>query len=146
VSAQVDAIIRALERGIARAVSETTLEVHARLVEATPVDTGWARANWVPSVGKPHGKTEGRAPTSRTKPGTKSGVGDGAITTGTANVIAMTRPERCYVTNNVPYVAGAPPSLDSGHSTQAPRGFIRKAVADGVAFVSARYKSAEVKL
>lgn len=145
-SAQVDAIIHALERGIARAVAEVTLEVHHKVTVATPVDTGWARANWVPSVGKPHGKTEGRAPTARTAPKSKLGVGEGAIAKGTADVLAMTQPVRCYVSNAVPYVGGAPPSLDSGHSTQAPRGFIRKAVTEAVADVAARYRNKTVKV
>ena len=49
---QVTAIVRGLDRFAERVIVKITLDVTANLIEANPVDTGWSRANWVPSVGK----------------------------------------------------------------------------------------------
>ena len=51
--AQVRAVIRSLERLSERVITKITLDVTANLIESTPVDTGWARANWVPQIGAP---------------------------------------------------------------------------------------------
>ena len=82
----------------------------------TPVDTGHARANWVPSVGEPfRGNVEGVAPSEHDRGviavlGYK--LGDGPA----------------WVTNNVPYIL----FLNDGSSAQSPAGFIERAIAEAV--------------
>src|SRR5947207_9574670 len=51
-------IVAALEARVEQIIKALTLNVVANLVRppaqgGTPVDTGWARANWVPSIGAP---------------------------------------------------------------------------------------------
>ena len=50
---QIRAIVRGLERVTERVIIKITTDVTANLIETTPVDLGWARANWVPSLGAP---------------------------------------------------------------------------------------------
>ena len=52
-SPQVADILAGLEREVAHVVAVVVTEAVANLQEATPVATGWARANWLPSVGQP---------------------------------------------------------------------------------------------
>ena len=50
---QVKAVVRALEKVTEQVIVRLSLNVTANLVETTPVDTGWARANWLPAIGTP---------------------------------------------------------------------------------------------
>lgn len=83
-----------------------TLEIHGELVESTPVDTGFARNNWVITNGAPAvGVFEtGSAP----DPGM-------AIATAKTDV-------PMYITNNVQYIG----KLNQGHSPQAPAEFVQR--------------------
>jgi hypothetical protein len=93
----------------------------ANLREDTPVDTGWARANWMPSVGEPvllesHIKDPTPGDVMSREQAHAAGLnavlgwqhGDGPI----------------FVTNNVPYIG----ALNNGHSGQAPPGFVQIAL------------------
>ena len=69
---QVRRIVRSIDRFIERVVTKIRLDVTANLIETTPRDTGWARANWVPSVGRPERNDPGirdrsRVPGARAK-------------------------------------------------------------------------------
>ena len=48
---EVRRVISLLDRFTTELVIALSTNIVARLVETTPVDTGWARANWVPSIG-----------------------------------------------------------------------------------------------
>ena len=55
---QIRAIVRSLDRVTERAIQKITHDITANLsvpargsTTGTPVDTGWARANWIPSIG-----------------------------------------------------------------------------------------------
>ena len=48
---QIDSIMRELDGVVESAVTEITLEVTDELTRETPVDTGHAKSNWIPSVG-----------------------------------------------------------------------------------------------
>jgi hypothetical protein len=95
----------------------------AELVKApseggTPVDTGWARANWLPSIGNP----------ITVPAGSRAAVTAGPQASGVAEV-ASQKPEaligkRVFIQNNVPYIQ----PLNFGHSKQAPSGFIQLAI------------------
>jgi hypothetical protein len=111
--------MESLERKVERAVVELAVNVTANLTDSTPVDTGWARANWVPSLTAPFegvSGTEGR-------PGPEQGLGLAEVARfKLAHVKAL-------VTNNVPYIR----RLNAGHSQQAPSGFVETAIAQALA-------------
>lgn len=114
-------IIRELEGLTERVVAGVALEVHAELVESTPVDTGWARANWVPNVGAPgDSSTAGQG---------EPGGAQAAQQAGVARVATYRLSQgQVHVTNNVPYIE----ALNAGHSQQAPAGFVEAAVERGI--------------
>lgn len=78
----------------------------------TPVDTGHARANWVPSIGSPFG-------------GSVAGTSSSEHDAGVAAVLGYKLGDGpAWVTNNVPYIL----ILNDGHSSQQPAGFIERAI------------------
>ena len=117
---QAKAVGDAIRQVIADAVKMLILEIDANLRETTPVDTGHARANWVPSIGSPH-----------------QGEDDGAAhDQGIAAVLAYQLTQGPgYVSNHVPYIS----ALNYGHSKQAPRMFVEAAVDKALATVSQRF-------
>lgn len=103
----------ALDRRIEQAVARIAVNVTHELVAITPVDTGWARANWIPAVGQP-----------------ARGTGTSRQAAGLAEVVAFRLEHgKAFVSNNVPYIR----RLNAGHSKQAPAAFVEYAVAKGVA-------------
>lgn len=112
---QVDRIMVRLENATREATIAMALNIHGGLVERTPVDTGWARSNWLPSVGSPRKETVGE-PGSLNESAADSGqseVADWKIQDGPI-----------YITNNVPYIG----RLNGGSSKQAPAGFVESTV------------------
>lgn len=109
-------ILRGTKKSIERTIKKLVLDVTANLVGTTPVDTGWARSNWVPSIGTPV-----EQPT-----GSKESVSSGAQDQGLAAVAATYTLERgpIWISNNVPYIT----LLNSGTSQQAPAGFVQAAI------------------
>jgi uncharacterized protein CbrC (UPF0167 family) len=106
-------------------VQQITLEVTAVLGEDTPVDTGWAQANWVPNIGSSHVGTVG----------TKESVTATAKEEGIAKVLALYKlPAIVFVSNNVPYIE----RLNSGHSTQQPNPFVQLSILKGLQAVEKR--------
>jgi hypothetical protein len=108
----------AIRKRIELAAKALVLEIDKNLRKATPVDTGHARANWVPAVGAPH-----RAQASAVK--VASTIGSSEHAAGVQHVLAYKLEQGAlFVSNNVPYIR----SLNYGHSQQAPAGFIEFAV------------------
>ncbi len=97
------------------------LEIDRELRKSTPVDTGFARSNWVPSVGAPHvGVVEGAAAHAAGVAGVlRFKLGDGSL----------------WVSNATEYIQ----ALNYGHSQQAPPLFIEAAVDRAIATIKARY-------
>lgn len=123
-SAQVDRLVAALEKRCARVVTRLAVALTAELQETTPVDTGWARALWIPAVGQPD-------TTPRPRP-----VGDGAAPAPAgAGLSALAGYSigdgPVFVSNRAPYIR----RLNDGHSKQAPRGFVQAAIARVTALV-----------
>lgn len=87
------------------------LKIHSNLVETTPVDTGAAKNAWVPSIAIPYQKT----------PKDITGA-DAAL--GVVNMLKWDLKTPAYVSNNMQYIG----RLNEGSSTQAPSGFIEKAI------------------
>lgn len=127
---QIRRIISELEEVTAKAVTVITLEVAANLIELTPVDTGWARANWVPNIGGPFeafvSEFDDDDARKAAVPGQR-GIqqqATGLLVAGGYNI----NQGAVYVTNNVPYIQ----VLNTGSSTQAPAAFIQNAIETGV--------------
>mgnify|MGYP000125552930 CR=1 FL=1 len=123
---QIRAIVRGLERVTEHVVTKITLDVTANLVETTPVDTGWARANWVPAIGAPVIQDLRGVPTTAQNVASMTGEQQQAL----VGIVTDYRLSRgaVFVSNNVPYV----PRLNDGSSTQAPSGFVQRAVQKAV--------------
>lgn len=89
--------------------------IMASLIAETPVDTGWARSNWIATIGQAHTGTVG----------SKSSVNDNPQR---ASIRALdsyrTTQGEIFVANNVPYLV----RLNEGSSAQAPAGFVQAAI------------------
>jgi hypothetical protein len=82
------------------------LAVDTRIVQGTPVDTGRAQANWFMSEGVMRtDTTESKTPEARPRL--------------TGNTVI-------FIANSLPYIV----PLEYGHSSQAPQGMVRKALAE----------------
>lgn len=78
----------------------------------TPVNTGWARNNWVATIGAPN--------TGVVMVKDKTG----AFAMQSASVVSVSAPGNVwYLTNNVAYIN----RLEYGYSKQAPKGMVRLA-------------------
>ena len=120
---QVRRIVSSIDRLIERVVTKIGLDVTANLIETTPVDTGWARANWVPSVGRPERNDPGVRDRSRV-PGAQA-----KQAVGQAELLRYKLGRgKAFVTNGVPYIQ----RLNEGSSQQQPRAFVQRAVRKAV--------------
>jgi len=117
-SARIGAALRSTAQRVCIALA---LEIDRELRLATPVDTGHARRNWVPSVGQPH---QGAV------------QDDSAHAQGIAAVLAYELASGAlWVANAVPYIR----ALNYGHSQQAPAGFVERAIDLAMATVSRKF-------
>lgn len=124
--AQADAIGRALTAHVETAAKALVLAITANLIKATPVNTGWARANWVPSIGTPYTATAG----------TEKSVSNADQQAGQASVLSYKLAGGLlYVSNNVPYIG----ILNYGSSKQAPAGFVELAIAQALQEVQQKF-------
>lgn len=126
-SRQIAAIVRTMERLVERKVIRITTNVTANLIEDTPVDTSWARSNWVPSLSQSveedlrelSGDDRARyVPSAAAKQAS-----------GRAEVLGYTLSKgKAFVSNNVHYIE----DLNDGTSNQAPRAFVQGAISRGI--------------
>jgi hypothetical protein len=122
---QAAAVMARLRSEVAGVAKSLILEIDAELRESTPVDTGHARANWVPSVGAPHtGEDAGAAHDAGVAAVLAYNLGDGDL----------------YESNNVPYIG----FLLGGSSAQAPAGWDAAAFDRAVAAVQARHDAVDI--
>lgn len=133
-----EVVLSALEGAVADVMRQLIAEVHANLTEATPVDTGWARANWVPSTGAPATGTvslgSGAADAALASVLAEyKGAAEKSATTGrfTGRRLALIP---VFITNNVPYIV----RLAYGHSRQAAEGWVQAAVQRASDTIAAR--------
>ena len=114
---RLDRIARRMTAGVELLVQNVAEEIGDAVVIYTPVDTGYARGNWRPSLNAPAG-----APISVLDP-----TGQATV----ARIVAVARQYRVgqtlYIVNNAPYIG----SLNEGSSPQAPPGFVQDAIRDG---------------
>ena len=117
-------VIRSLRAFLNRVVVTIILEVIDVLTSppaqgGTPIKTGWARSNWIPSIGEPVVQPFG----------SPQAVGSGAQDAGISTIRRYkTELGPAFISNPVPYIL----QLNAGSSTQAAAGFIERAVDVGV--------------
>jgi hypothetical protein len=122
-----------LEREIARAQSVTAESVLDRLLETNPVDTGWSRANWIPTVGEPD--LEPRLP--------RGNPASTAIGQGVAEIMQHLDPHLdLHLSNQVPYIE----PLNHGHSSQASAGYVERAAEEGQDVAQGKVDARTVRL
>jgi hypothetical protein len=94
-----------------KTVRAVALVVDGELAITTPVDTGRARANWLPSLNSPD--------TRQVQPGQKPNL--------EKSISSYKISDKILITNNLPYIR----KLNDGSSKQAPAGFVDAAIAKG---------------
>ena len=132
---EVNRVVNVLNEAIQRIVISISTNVTAELIDNTPVDTGWARANWVPQIGAPFaGNSRVLSDDER-----RSAVGgqrsrQSSAVSGLFNYNVTQG--AIFITNNVPYIV----RLNEGSSQKAPAGFVQQAIRDGITGIaSARF-------
>ena len=103
--------VKVIDR-LEKTVRTVALAVDRELVMNTPVDTGRARSNWLPSIGSPDIRI--------VEPGAKPDI--------TGATLNYSLKSEIFITNNLPYIR----RLNDGHSQQAPAGFVETAINVGV--------------
>lgn len=115
----IDRVVAALQAAAESVIKQITLDATANLIETTPVDTGFAKGSWIPSVGRPSAAVGG-------EPGSPSGA---AQRQGMAEAAGYRLSRGAvFIANNVRYIQ----KLNEGSSKQAPAGFIQAAIAKAV--------------
>ena len=112
-------VISELQAFTERLVKRLALNVNAELIEATPVLTGWAQANWVPNIGSPFEGTAGERPADQ-----NTNPDRGPQSRGIASIITYRLGPEIHQTNNVPYIE----LLNAGSSSQAPAAFVQASI------------------
>mgnify|MGYP003629868084 FL=1 len=115
---QIAVIVNAMEGVAESVIKKLTLDAVANLTKApqeggTPIDTGWARANWIARVSAPQPDVVG-SPESVDK-----GTQQAALGSILAYKLAS---GPVFITNNVPYIL----ALNANHKTSA--GFVQRAI------------------
>lgn len=95
-------------------VAQVAMQVYQNLIYTTPVDTGRARANWIPSIGIPSSQTRGVVGVSELILSAKA----------TFDGRQLKDFPTLYIANNLDYVV----YLNQGSSKQAPANFVEAAV------------------
>ncbi len=105
-------VLNELDKFVDGLIIRLSLDVVANLVRTNPVDTGWSRSNWIPSIGTEVTKAHG----------SKTAVSGSAQQAGTAKLLTYTRDKgSVFIANNVPYIV----ILNERPSSQ---GFVQAAI------------------
>lgn len=129
---RLDRIAVQVEGNVERAVKDCAGAVLRSVVEATPVDTGYARSNWTPELDRAfEGLFPARVPgkAGSTAEATAAATLDAGLSV--IEAFDVSQNAEIHITNNAPHIG----ALNDGHSKQAPAGFVRLAVLDGLATV-----------
>jgi hypothetical protein len=126
----IKATLSGIEKTAERVIKRVGFAIHGELVRATPVDTGWARANWQVSIGRP---TSGAVGSRENVAGATA-----AQSAGTARLLVYDfKQGDVWLGNHVPYIQ----KLDEGHSKQAPEGWVARAIRAGLAAIAGAVKT-----
>jgi len=113
-----------IDRAMARRVIGVTVELHEELTVRTPVDTGYARASWVPGLQRERRSKAGEPTTKSARKAARGGA-QARAQIGLATVISGYRDLRqgaVWVVNNTRYIR----ALNQRHRRAA--GFIERAI------------------
>lgn len=128
-----------LSRRLFRQAPRIALNITNELKTVTPVDTGWAASNWIPTIGFQVLQAVGKRPESTGKrqikdsPESASGIASLLVAMKAAGKSGY-RGAPIYIVNNVSYIV----DLDNGTSTQEPANFVKRAIARALAKARAR--------
>lgn len=92
------------------------IEVASAVIRKTPVDTGRARANWLPSLGYSRDDTKETFDKS----------GQVAVGAATQTFSGAKLEQTLWLSNNLPYIQ----RLETGYSKQAPAGMVAVTIAE----------------
>lgn len=125
---QIDIIVADLDQFTRGEIIALGLNVNANLRSnpplGTPIDTGWASANWQPSVGEPASVAQVKDPTPA-----QVAARDQQAQQGLNELLAWRNTDGpIFSTNNVAYIG----ALNKGHSAQSPSGFVQAAIEKAV--------------
>lgn len=129
---RIDRIAVRVEGNVERAVKDCAGAVLRSVVENTPVDTGFARSKWTPELDRAfEGLFPARVPGKAGSTAEENAAA--TIEAGTPSIEAfdIVANREIHITNNAPHIQ----PLNDGHSKQAPAGFVRMAVMEGLATV-----------
>jgi hypothetical protein len=113
-------IAQILELDVQTVVRRVALDLHKRIVEKTPVDTGRARASWTLNPGRPDRSVAPEDTQLSAEAATQTALAQQAKA-------ATTKPyEAIWLSNNVVYIT----QLESGSSQQAPAGMVAVSLAE----------------
>jgi hypothetical protein len=117
----IDRIINKAKENGAAVARKVALELQAKVIEKSPVDTGMLRANWNVSLNL-----------MDTAEYSSDMSGSTAIARGVGELFSFKVGDSIYITNNLPYVGklefglyGDGEKTSGGFSKQAPQGFVR---------------------
>ena len=97
-------IISNIRANTNQVVAVLASEIRTALVKANPVDTGWARANWIPSIGRPF-RGNNRQLSQEARRSRASGAeAQGDAATNQISSRYDTSQGSVYISNNVPYI------------------------------------------
>ena len=126
VDRQVKAIVEDIEKVTSGIMVKLASSIHGELVKTTPVDTGWARANWVATAGAPFSfkakAVKDPQPSNIASLSLKQQASIVRLSAYRLSAGAL------FITNNVPYIN----RLNHGHSKQQPPGFIQRSIDKGI--------------
>ena len=115
-----------LEAFAGRALTDFTLGLTDALADATPVDTGFAKASWRPSSGAPGPEIPENPNRSGGDPNAAAAAQRIKQKAARAAFGATPRINPKYIVNNADYIN----ELNAGKSPQAPAGFVRGVIDD----------------
>lgn len=129
---RIDRIAVRVEENVERAMKDCAGAVLRSVVENTPVDTGMARSNWSPELDRAfEGLFPARVPGEKGSTAEENAAATIEAGTPTIEAFDIAANREIHITNNAPHIQ----PLNDGHSKQAPAGFVRIAVMEGLATV-----------
>lgn len=129
VTVRLNALGRSVRKQVEGLIKKGAAAAYRELVKRTPVDSGRARCNWIPTV---------KEPSNRSNIGPGPFLPGGAAKPDIAAAIAEINKFKLedgtlYLTNNVQYIQ----ELEDGSSKQAPHGFAEQSAIKGAAVIAA---------
>lgn len=116
-------VLKELDKFVDGLIKTLSLDIVANLVRTNPVDTGWSRSNWIPSIGESVTKAHG----------SKTAVSGSAQQAGAAKLLTYTRDKgTIFIANNVPYIV----KLNESHRSR--QGFVQAAIIKAITDLGGR--------